>query len=120
MPNNAIPLRKRAGQLRHRVELQEGVTVTDETGGGTETWPTFGYDQAAMDEMPFVVSETEATVLYQVGLRYRSDLVTKFDAGTQLRIVGNGKTLKVLAVVNAEERNRDLVLHCGRVSGQAS
>lgn len=118
MPNNAIPLRKRAGQLRHRVELQEGVATEDETGGKTETsWPTFGYDQAAIDGAPFVVSETQATVLYQVSLRYRADVVQKFDAGTQLRIVGNGKTLKVLALVNAEERNRDLVLHCGRVSG---
>lgn len=118
MPNNAIPLRKRAGQLRHRVELQEGVTVTDETGGGTESWPTFGYDQAAIDGMPFVVSETQATVLYQVALRYRRDLVDKYDAGTQVRVVGNGKTLKVLAVLNAEERNRDLVLHCGRVNDE--
>lgn len=115
MPNQGIPLRKRAGQLRHRVELQEGVTVRDETGGGPETWPVFGRDQAAIDSMPFVVSETQATVLFQVSMRYRSDLVRKYESGKQLRIVGNGKTLKVLAIVNAEERNRDLVLHCGRV-----
>ncbi len=112
-----IPLRKRAGQLRHRVELQEGVTVPDETGGGSETWPAFGVDQAAIDAMPFVVSETQATVLFQVSLRYRRDLVSRYDAGTQIRVVGNGKTLKVLALVNSEERNRDLVLHCGRVTG---
>lgn len=115
MPNQGIPLRKRAGQLRHRVELQEGVQVRDETRGVTETWPRFGYDQAAIDSLPFVVSETQATVLFQVSMRYRSDLIAKFDGGTQIRVVGNGKTLKVLAIVNAEERNRDLVLHCGRV-----
>jgi head-tail adaptor len=115
MANNAIAIRKRPGQLRHRIELQEGVTVTDETGGGSETWPAFGNDWAAMDPMPFVVSETQATVLFQVTIRYRSDLVSKYEAGKQLRVVGNGKTLKVLAIVNAEERNRDLVMHCGRV-----
>jgi head-tail adaptor len=107
--------RKRAGQLRHRVLLQEGVTVTDDTGGGSETWATFGQDQAAIEGTPFVVSETQAAVLYAVTLRYRRDVVTKFDAGRQLRVVGNGKTLKVLAIVNTEERNRDLLLHCGRV-----
>ncbi len=115
MPGAAIAIRKRSGQLRHRVELQEGVTVTDETGGGSETWVSFGFDQAAIDSLPFVVTETEATVLYQVSMRYRADLVSRFDAGTQIRVIGNGKTLKVLAIVNSEERNRDLVLHCGRV-----
>jgi head-tail adaptor len=118
MPNNAIPLRKRAGQLRHRIKLQAAVEVEDETGGKTETWPTFAFEQAAIDGAPFVVSETQATVLYQVSLRYRADVIEKFDAGTQLRVVGNGKTLKVLALVNAEERNRDLVLHCGRVNDE--
>jgi head-tail adaptor len=113
MPGIAIPLR--AGQLRHAVELQEGVPVEDETGGASETWPAFGTGHAAIDEQPFVVNETEATVLYQVSMRYRSDVVERFDAGTQLRVVGNGKTLKVLAIVNPQERNRDLVLHCGRV-----
>lgn len=115
MPNQAIAIRKRIGQLRHRVEFQEGVRVTDETGGAAETWPAFGEDWAAMDEMPFVVSETEATVLYQISMRYRSDVATKFQAGTQLRVVANTKTLKVLAIVNSEDRNRDLILHCGRV-----
>ncbi len=115
MPGQSVPMRKRSGQLRHRVELQEGVTIVDETGGGSETWPAFGYDQAAIDSLAVVANETEATVAFQVSMRYRSDLVSKVDAGTQVRIVGNGKTLKVLAIINSEERNRDLVLHCGRV-----
>jgi head-tail adaptor len=117
MPNNAIPLRKRSGQYRHRVALQEGVPVTDELGGRTQTWAEFGRDQVAIDPMPFVVSEVEATRTYQVSMRYRSDLVEKFEGGTTVRVVssGQGMTLKVLTIINAEERNRDLVLHCGRV-----
>ena len=113
--NATSPVRRRAGEMRTRIELREGVTVTDETGGGTETWPTFGWDWAGITGAPFVVSETQATVLFQVDMRYRADLVTKFDSGTQIRIIGNGKTLKVLALVNADERNRSLALHCGRV-----
>jgi hypothetical protein len=31
-------------------------------------------------------------------------------------VVTATKTLKVLEVINAEERNRDLVLHCARAA----
>ncbi len=116
MPGTTVSVRKRPGELRHRVELQEGVTVVDETGGGSEVWPVFGHDRAAIDSLAVVANETEATVVFQVSMRYRADLVAKVDAGTQVRVVGNGKTLKVLAILNSEERNRDLVLHCGRVA----
>jgi hypothetical protein len=29
-----------------------------------------------------------------------------------LRVVGGGRTLKVVIVQNPEQRNRDLILHC--------
>jgi head-tail adaptor len=115
-PPGTTPVRKRAGQLRHRITLQQGVQVPDELGGHTQTWPEFGDDWGAIDVQPFVVSETEATVLYQVALRYRADVVEKFNAGTVLRVVSGDYTLKVLTIVNAELRNRELVLHCGRVT----
>lgn len=110
------PLRKSAGQLKQRVTLQQAVSVTDALGGRAETWQAFGQDWAAIDPMPFVVSEVQATVLFQVSMRYRADVVEKDLAGTQLRIVEqkNDRVLKVLAVINPEERQRDLVLTCGK------
>lgn len=111
-----VPLRRGAGQRRQRVDLQKGVPVTDETGGASETWPVFGQDWAAIEPVPFVVDETKAAVLFTVAIRYRQDLVDLDDIGTQIRVVGAGKTLKMLALVNPEERNRDLILHCGRVT----
>jgi head-tail adaptor len=117
MPNTTVPVRKRAGQRRHRVRLQQGVAVTDELGGRTQTWPEFGQDWAAIDVIPFVVSEIEATRLYQVTTKYRQDVIDKFNAGTTLRLVSDaqGVTLKVLTIINAEERNIELVMHCGQV-----
>jgi head-tail adaptor len=109
-----VGIRKRPGQRRHRVELQEGVFTFDETHGRTQTWPPFGNDWAAVDVLPDVQTETEATVFYQVALKYRADVPSKFNAGTSLRIATAGLTLKVLAVVNAELRNIELVLHCAR------
>lgn len=120
MPTSSTPIRKRAGQLRHQITLQEGVQVEDELKGSVETWPAFGTDWAAIDATAFAPTETEAVTTYQVTLRYRSDVETKFLSGTQLRVydAASGLTLKVLTLVNAELRNRDLVLHCGRVVGE--
>jgi head-tail adaptor len=95
------------------VELQEGVEVIDALGGRSQTWPAFGTDWAAIDNQPFIVSETQAAVLYQVTVRFRQDVIDRFDAGTQIRVVGGGRTVKVLAIVNPEQRNIELVLHCG-------
>lgn len=107
------PIRKRAGQRRHRVSLEQGTEVKDVIGGETTTlWTSFGHDWAAIDETPFIVSETEASLLYRVTLRYRADVITRFTAGGALRVVGETRTLKVLQVENPEERNIELILHC--------
>lgn len=111
-----VPVRKGAGQLRHRVALQEGIAITDAIGGRTQSWSTYGHDQVAMEPVPLVVSDTQASVIYTVTLRYRSDLDEKQKAGTQQRVVGGGRTLKVLAVVDPEQRHRDLILQCAVVT----
>lgn len=105
---------KRAGQRQHRVVLQEGVPVIDALGGRSQTWPSFAEDWAAIDSLPLVVSETEATILFQVTLKYRADVAEKHAAGTQLRVVGGGVTLKLLDLINPEQMNVALVLHCAR------
>jgi head-tail adaptor len=104
--------RKGAGERRHQLALQQGVAVTDALGGRSQAWVTYGTVRAAVESVPFVVSELQATVQFTVTMRYRADVVTKYRAGTQQRLVGAGQTLKVLAVVNQAQRNRDLVLHC--------
>jgi head-tail adaptor len=111
-----IPTRKGAGQRRHFVSLQKGVSTTDAMGGRTQSWDTYARIWAAIDEQPLVVSEVQATVLYQVTMPFRQDTYDLYIAGTQLQVVTATKTLKVLEVINAEERNRDLVLHCARVA----
>jgi len=108
-----LPLRKRAGQYRHSVVLQRGDAVTDPLGGRSQTWTEIVTTKAAIESEPAIKSELEAAVFYQVTLRYRSDVVTLLDAGTQIRVVGGGRTVKVLAMTNPEQRNIELILHCG-------
>jgi SPP1 family predicted phage head-tail adaptor len=105
-----IATRKGAGQLRHRVQLQSATVVTDSQGGRSQTWATYATVWGAVDPVPVVVSEEQSVVLFIVSIRYRSDVVK------QQRVIAEGMTLKILELVNPEQRNRDLVLHCASVT----
>ena len=116
MAGVVTPLRKGAGARRSRVAIQEGGWVLDALGGRTETWSTYGHDWAGIDETLLKFDDTQASVGYVLTLPYRADIETKQLAGTQQRIVVGDRTLKVLAVMNPEQRNRDLVLQCALVT----
>jgi head-tail adaptor len=111
-----MPVRKGAGQRRHLVELQHDVSVTDAMGGRTQAWATYAREWMAVDSQPLVVSETQATVLYQVTMPFRQDTWDKHLEGTQQQVVTESKVLKVLEMVNPEERNRELILQCARAT----
>jgi head-tail adaptor len=112
MAGGLNPVRKGAGQRRLRVELQHGVAVIDAIGGRTETWSTYGHDWAAIDDVPLKFDDTQASIGFAVTIPYRTDVETKQLAGTQQRVVAGNRTLKVLAVINPEHRDRELVLQC--------
>ena len=103
--------RKGAGQRRHQAQLQAPIEGTDALRGRVQTWPTYATVWAAVDAKPFVVSEEQATVMYDVTIPYRADVEV------QHRVVVRGLTLKVLALEQPELRARDLVLHCAQVKG---
>lgn len=114
MPVGGVPIRKRAGQRRTLVTLWESGTTKDEIGGQTEgVFTQFGRDYAAIDEIPFIVNATEHGMLYNVTVRYREDIPTKFETDNKrVRVIGGGKTLNLLEIENPERRNIELVLHC--------
>jgi SPP1 family predicted phage head-tail adaptor len=114
--NVSVPLRKGAGQRRTRITLQHGTAVLDALGGRTQTWTTYGHDWAAVDETLLKFDDTQASVGYVLTIPYRADVETKQLAGTQQRVVFGDRTTKVLAVMNPEQRNRDLVLQCALVT----
>jgi hypothetical protein len=115
----STPTRKSAGERRHRADVQEAITVTDALRGRTEAWVTFCGTRAAVEPMPFVVSDTNAVVLYLVTVPFDATtaaIVTKHRAKVGLRVVAAGLTLKVIAIVNPEQRDRELQLHCGEAT----
>jgi hypothetical protein len=110
------PVRKRPGQRRIRVTLLESGVTRDAIGGRTAgVFTSFGTDDAAIDEVPFIVHSAEHGMLFVVTLPYRSDVVTKFETeNKRIQIQGDGKTLMLLELENPERRNVELLLHCSK------
>ena len=98
------------GERNRRVTLSSSTVTTDAMGGRSETWSDYGKAWAKVAAQPFVVSETEASVLYIIEIPYREDVAEGH------RVTVQGMTLKVLAVVNPELRNKALQLHCSTVT----
>jgi hypothetical protein len=109
------PVRKRAGQRRHRVTLQVSTTVLTTLGGQQDgEFTTFGHDHASIDEIPFIVNATEHGILADLTIRYRADIVSQFEADNKrVRILGpDEKVYTLLEIENPERRNIELILHC--------
>jgi SPP1 family predicted phage head-tail adaptor len=86
--------------------------VLDALGGRTQSWSTYGHDWAGVDESLLKVDDTQASIGFTITIPYRTDVESKQIAGTQQRVVFGDRTFKILAVINPEQRNRDLVLQC--------
>jgi hypothetical protein len=114
VPLGGLPVRKRAGQRRERVTLWSSDTDVDtllsQTAG---QFSQFGTDQAAIDEIPFIVNASEHGMLYKVTIRYREDIFTEFETNKKrVQIRTEGKTLTLLEIENPERRNIEMILHC--------
>lgn len=102
-----------AGERHAKTSLQYATPTTDAMGGRSEpTWTEFGTWFAKVLTVPSIVSDTQASLLYQIEGPYRADLLERFIAGTGLRAVVNGLTLKIFQVENPQLRNRTLIAHC--------
>ena len=116
MAFSRTPVRKRSGQRRIRVTLlASGVTRDGMGGRAAGEFTEFGRDDAAIDEVPFIINSAEHGMLFVATLPYRSDVVTKFETEKKrIQVQGDGKTLNVLEIENPERRNVELLLHCAQ------
>lgn len=100
----------RAGQLRHRVTIQQRTDADDGAGGLTITWTplTVLWASVAPQTGRETIAARQVTpaMTHLVRLRYYAGLTTKH------RVVLDGRALDILAIQNVEERNRELVLSC--------
>lgn len=105
----------RAGELRQRVTLEERTQVVASQGSLTSTWQGAETVWAAVEPVGGDEGErgkhADATVTHRVRIRYRPDVSPK------MRLSHGDWTLEVVAVLNLDERNRELHLMCREVAG---
>lgn len=100
----------RAGDLRHRVTIQQLSALSDGMGGVRETWQDVATVWAAVEPMEgrerYEAQQIQAELTHRVRLRYRPGITPK------MRVVHKGRIFQIEAVINRAERNRELILLC--------
>ena len=107
----------RAGRLRHRIELQADTATTDDADSFGEVEPSWEtYAEVYADVRPLVGTEryaaqqVQASVSHEIRIRFRADVLDTHRVRWVCR--GTARLFDINAVLNVEERDRELLLLC--------
>lgn len=104
-----------AGKLSHRIKLQQmtGAGGQDSTGQPQETWTDVAEVWAAVEPIRgreyFAAQQVNAETTHRVRIRYLVGVTP------MMRILFGARVLRIEAVINVDERNRELQLMCVEV-----
>ena len=100
----------RSGRLRHRVTIQQPVVAVNGYGERITTWSTVATVWGAVEPLRgrefFDAEQVQAEVSHRVVLRYRSGLATT------MRLLHLTRVLHIQAIIDVDERHRELQLMC--------
>ncbi len=103
----------RIGNLRHRITIQQIARIDDGAGGYTETWASAGTVYADVYPLKgqerYDAQQIQANLSHRVTIRYRADV------NPSMRLSYGTRTLVIEAVIDPEERHRELILMCSEV-----
>ncbi len=103
----------RAGQLRHRVTIQQKIISQNSFGEEVVTWSDVATVWAAVEPLrgqEFIEArQAEAEITARIRMRYRSDV------RPDMRVVWGTHTYDVLAVIDVAGRGRELQLMCREI-----
>lgn len=100
-----------AGKLRHRVTIQKPV-LSDPTSTGQRdtTWPEFAKAWTEITSLQGReyegVRQINVTATHKIHMRYRPDILTTY------RVQWGTRILSINAVVDPDNRRRELFLYC--------
>jgi SPP1 family predicted phage head-tail adaptor len=102
-------------KLRKKLDIQKVVETQNAHGEPVETWKNFANNRWAEIISPsgtenFRTQHTIAEVDRTFKLRYIKGIVPK------MRVVFGGENYNIESVVNVNERNRELLIGCNRVT----
>jgi SPP1 family predicted phage head-tail adaptor len=99
-----------AGELRHRIEIQENTPAKNSLGEDVDTWTTVNKRWAKVEPLTGrelqVQVQISADVTHRVTMRFYEGLTAKH------RIRFNGRIFAINAVLNIEERDRETRVMC--------
>lgn len=102
-----------AGQLRHRVTIQEPDPTQDEYGEAAPTWVDVATLWAAVEPLrgrEFLEAQRlGAEVTTRIRIRHRDGIVA------EMRVSWGDHTYDIEAVIHVEERQREIHLMCREV-----
>lgn len=108
----------KAGQLRHRVTIERLDVGQDSAGAIVESWSEFAVVWAAVEPIGgreyWQAQQVAAENSVRVRIRYVEGVVPT------MRIVYGSRKLNILAVVDIEERHRELQLMCSEIHEAAA
>lgn len=105
-----------AGDLRHKVAIQEEVRTPDGGGGHTISWSTVFEGWSAIDP----ASSYERSVAMQMANPITHKIIMRYDARIDAakRILFGSRAFNIVEVLNIEERN--IWMKIKAVEGQAT
>lgn len=100
----------RAGELRHRVTIQQPVESRNSFGEVTVTWQDVATVWAAIEPLRgrefWEARQTVAEMDVRIRIRYRSGITPK------MRVVWGSKVYDIESVIDVESRRKELHLMC--------
>jgi len=100
----------RAGELRHRVIIQQKYVTQDAEGITTESWADIATVWAAIEPLRgrefFDAAAVNAEVTTRIRIRYRSGIVPA------MRVVYGSQVYEIESVIDVGGRRRELELLC--------
>lgn len=101
------------GKLRHRITIQEKVTVPDGYGGVTSTWKDMAAVWSSVEPLKgrelYAAQQVKTELSHRVRIRYMSGIKP------EMRIAFDNRTFEIEAIIDPEERHESLELLCSEV-----
>jgi len=100
----------RIGALRKRITIQEIASTKDGLSGVVEAWADWQTVWASIDPLRgdeyFAAKQFNVELTHKITIRYRSGLTPT------MRVLYGARVFSISAILNPDERNRELVLMC--------
>jgi SPP1 family predicted phage head-tail adaptor len=97
------------GRLRHRLTLEAPQTTADEIGGRSVSWSPIATIWAAIETATGneigAEGQTDARLFHRITIRHRGDI------GPAMRLTKGTRVFEIVAVRDADGRQRFLVIH---------